>query len=75
MQKNFQYAEIGVAQFCPLDAPGGRAETAPETLSKKRARHAGRWNLALEASFSASFQSYLDIKYIYIKILSIDQIT
>ena len=23
MQQDFQYAEIGVAQFCPLDAPGG----------------------------------------------------
>src|SRR5260370_23410505 len=26
MQQNFQYAEIGVAQFCPLDAPVGVRE-------------------------------------------------
>ena len=33
MQENFQDAEIGVAQFCPLDALRPRAGTALERLS------------------------------------------
>ena len=33
MQENFQDAEIGVAQFCPLDALGCVREQALERLS------------------------------------------
>ena len=33
MQESFEYAEIGVAQFCSLDALALRAGTAPERLS------------------------------------------
>ena len=34
MQQNFQYAEIGVAQFCPLDAPGGVRKQRPKRFHK-----------------------------------------
>ena len=70
MEENFEDAEIGVAQFCPLDALLPRAGTALERLSLKRARHARRWSLA-SWSFLCRLISncYLDTNYIDVNIL------
>ena len=73
MQENFQDAEIGVAQFCPLDALGRVREQRLKGFHENEPdMHAGGV-LFLELFFSASLQLYLDTDYIDVNILYIKQ--
>src|SRR5256886_16178888 len=67
VQENFQDAEIGVAQFCALDAPGGVGEQRLKSFHKNKPKmHAGR-----VLFFSGAFLFHCDFDLTGIILMSI----
>ena len=74
MQESFQDAEIGVAQFCPLDALRRVREQRLKGFHENEPDMNAGGVLFLKLFFSASLQmSYLDTDCIDVNILYIKQ--
>ena len=73
MQQNFQYAEIGVAQFCPLDAPGGVREQGLKRFHKNEPDMHAAGVLLWSGLFPPHFEFYIDTNCIDVNILYIEQ--
>jgi hypothetical protein len=59
MQQNFQYPEIGVAQFSPLDAPGGVREQRLKRFHKNEPEMHAAGVLAWSGFFPLHFNFIL----------------
>ena len=66
--------EIGVAQFCPLDAPGGVRKQRLKGFHKNEPDMHAAGVLAWRCLFPPHFQFYLDTKCIDVNTLCIEQI-
>ncbi len=73
MQENFQDAEIGVAQFCPLDALGGVREQSLKGFHENEPDVNAGGVLPWSCSFPSHSKLYLDTDCIDVNILYIKQ--
>ena len=73
MKERFEHAEIGVAQFCPLDAPGCVREQRLKGLHENEPDMNAGGVLPWSCSFPLHFEFYLDTDCIDVNILYIKQ--
>ena len=73
MQENFQHAEIGVAQFCPLNALGCMREQSLKGFHKNEPDMNAGGVFPWSCSFPPHSKLYIDTDCIDVNILYIKQ--